>query len=99
MRAGTLKTKNEYYAAAKELISQLGDRYSEYLEPSAFRAAIRKPTKAELDYLSGQAVGAQPCRVHCPAICTALPSAQPFGPHCQCQRKPSPAAVECGGRA
>ena len=55
--AGTLKNRREYYAAAQSLISRLGDKYSEYLEPSAFRTAIRKPTKAELDYLSEQAIG------------------------------------------
>ena len=39
------------------MIGSLDDQYSMYLEPSAFRAAIRKPTKAERDYLSEQAVG------------------------------------------
>lgn len=39
------------------MIGGLGDQYSAFLEPGAFRAAIRKPTKAELDYMSETAVG------------------------------------------
>ena len=54
---GALKTKRALYRAAKSMIASLDDQYSQYLEPGAFRAAIRKPTKAELDYLSEQAVG------------------------------------------
>ena len=57
-RAGTLESKGELYAAARQMIGGLGDQYSAFLEPGAFRAAIRKPTKAELDYMSETAVGA-----------------------------------------
>lgn len=39
------------------MIGGLGDRYSEFFDPAGFRAAIRRPTQAELDYLSNQAVG------------------------------------------
>lgn len=56
--AGTLKTKRALYRAAKAMVGDLSDRYSAFLEPGGFRAAIHKPTKAELDYMSGQAVGA-----------------------------------------
>jgi hypothetical protein len=57
--AGTLKTKRELYKAAKSLVGSLNDQYSAFLDPSAFRTAIRRPTKAELGYLSEQAVGAK----------------------------------------
>jgi hypothetical protein len=55
--AGVLRTKTELYAAAKSMIAALGDRYSEFLEPPAFRAAVRRPTQAELDYMASYAVG------------------------------------------
>jgi hypothetical protein len=55
--AGTLHRKHELYMAAKAMVARLDDRYSEFLDPAGFRAAIRRPTQAELDYLSNQAVG------------------------------------------
>ena len=55
-----LHTKHELYATAKGMVGSLGDQYSEFLDPAAFRAAVKRPTKAELDYLSQQAVGATP---------------------------------------
>lgn len=54
-----MKTKRELYKAAKSLVGSLNDQYSAFLDPSAFRTAIRRPTKAELGYLSEQAVGAK----------------------------------------
>eukprot|EP00892_Ulva_mutabilis_P000051 jgi/Ulvmu1/10046/UM059_0096.1 len=54
---GALHTKHELYATAKRMIATLGDQYSEYLDPAAFRAAIKRPTRAERDYLAQQAVG------------------------------------------
>ena len=47
------------------MVAGLDDKYSEFLDPAGFRAAIRRPTQAELDYLSSQAVGKA-------SICTAL---------------------------
>lgn len=52
-----MHTKHDLYVVARAMISGLGDKYSEFLDPAAFRAAIRRPTQAELDYLSSQAVG------------------------------------------
>ena len=55
---GVLRTKGELYRAAREMVNDgLGDPYSEFLEPPAFRAAIRRPSKVELEYLAAQAVG------------------------------------------
>ncbi len=47
-----LRTKHETYAAAERMIGTLGDRWSEFLPPSAFRRALRKPQPAERDYLA-----------------------------------------------
>ena len=58
--AGVLHSKHDLYMAAKTMVRGLDDKYSEFLDPAGFRAAIRRPTQAELDYLSSQAVGA-PC--------------------------------------
>ena len=58
--SGALHSKHELYEAAKTMVGGLEDKYSEFLDPAGFRAAIRRPTQAELDYLSSQAVGA-PC--------------------------------------
>ena len=49
---GVLRTKHETYSAAERMISTLGDRWSEFLPPSAFRRALRKPQPAERDYLA-----------------------------------------------
>ena len=49
---GVLRTKHETYAAAERMIGTLGDRWSEFLPPSAFRRALRKPQPAERDYLA-----------------------------------------------
>ena len=49
---GVLRTKHETYAAAERMVGALGDRWSEFLPPSAFRRALRKPQPAERDYLA-----------------------------------------------
>ena len=49
---GVLRTKHETYGAAERMIGTLGDRWSEFLPPSAFRRALRKPQPAERDYLA-----------------------------------------------
>lgn len=65
------------------MISSLGDQYSEYLDPSAFRAAIKRPTKAELDYLAQQAVGAVPPN-RIPAVTTVYGSTTATGHFSPC---------------
>ena len=47
-----LRTKHETYAAAERMIETLGDQWSAFLPPSAFRRALRKPQPAERDYLA-----------------------------------------------
>eukprot|EP00208_Stichococcus_sp_RCC1054_P001119 CAMPEP_0206145654 /NCGR_PEP_ID=MMETSP1473-20131121/28105_1 /ASSEMBLY_ACC=CAM_ASM_001109 /TAXON_ID=1461547 /ORGANISM="Stichococcus sp, Strain RCC1054" /LENGTH=649 /DNA_ID=CAMNT_0053541937 /DNA_START=262 /DNA_END=2212 /DNA_ORIENTATION=+ len=65
---GLLKTKHQLHAAAHRMVASLGDPYSEWLPPSEFRRALRKPQPAEREYLAlqmtgvGIAVGS-----HCPA--------------------------------
>ena len=49
---GVLRSKHETYAAAERMIGTLGDRWSAFLPPSAFRRALRKPQPAERDYLA-----------------------------------------------
>ena len=54
---GSLKTKRQAYAAAEHMVASLGDRYSEFLQPTAYRRAIRRPQPAEREYLAAQFTG------------------------------------------
>ncbi|KAF8072837.1 CBR1 [Scenedesmus sp. PABB004] len=54
---GVLRSRPETFAALGELVGSLGDRYSAFLEPSAFRRALRRPLPAERAYLAAQYVG------------------------------------------
>jgi len=54
---GLLRTQADYEAAAAALVASLGDPYTAYLPPPAFRAALRRPNRAELSYLAVQGVG------------------------------------------
>jgi carboxyl-terminal processing protease len=54
---GALRTREEAYAAAEGLVASLGDRYSAFLRPPAFRGALRRPLPAERAYLAAQLVG------------------------------------------
>ena len=40
---GALRTAEAARAAARDLVASLGDRYTEYLGPEAYRAALRRP--------------------------------------------------------
>ena len=39
------------------MVASLGDRYSEFLQPTAYRRAIRRPQPAEREYLAAQFTG------------------------------------------
>mmetsp|Transcript_9205 Transcript_9205/g.22784 ORF Transcript_9205/g.22784 Transcript_9205/m.22784 type:complete len:637 (-) Transcript_9205:387-2297(-) len=54
---GLLRTKRELHGALQRLMGRLGDRYSEFLPPSDFRRALRRPLPSERRYLAAQAVG------------------------------------------
>ncbi|WIA08921.1 hypothetical protein OEZ85_008338 [Tetradesmus obliquus] len=55
---GALHSKAEAYSALRELLGSLGDKYSTFMEPAAFRRALRQPMPAaERDYLAAQFVG------------------------------------------
>lgn len=54
---GSLRTKRQAYAAAEHMVASLGDRYSEFLQPTAYRRAIRRPQPAEREYLAAQFTG------------------------------------------
>lgn len=54
---GVLRTKHQLHDAAHRMIASLGDPYSEWLPPSEFRRALRKPLPAERKYLSVQMSG------------------------------------------
>ncbi|KAK9805537.1 hypothetical protein WJX72_003921 [[Myrmecia] bisecta] len=51
---GMLRTQKETYAAAQRMVASLGDQYSEFLGPSQFRQALRRPRPAEREYLAAQ---------------------------------------------
>jgi hypothetical protein len=57
-RGGVLRSQTDTYAALSELLASLGDRYSTFLPPPAFRRALRRPLPAERSYLEAQYVGA-----------------------------------------
>lgn len=54
---GLLETKAETYAAVKEMVSHLGDKYSSFLVPNEYRLAIHRPLQSEIKYLSYQYTG------------------------------------------
>ena len=54
---GALHTLPETEAALSSMLATVGDEYSAYLTPSAFRSALRRPLPAELAYASALAVG------------------------------------------
>lgn len=54
---GTLRTRADTYKALTDLVGSLGDKYSAFLDPSAYRRAIRRPLPAERNYLAAQFVG------------------------------------------
>ncbi|KAG0567495.1 hypothetical protein KC19_7G139300 [Ceratodon purpureus] len=54
---GLLHTKAETYAAIKEMVTHLGDKYSSFLVPNEYRLAINHPLPSEIKYLSLQYTG------------------------------------------
>jgi hypothetical protein len=54
---GVLRTTGDTYAALSQLMSCLHDPYSTFLPPSQFRQALRRPQRAERNYLEAQYVG------------------------------------------
>lgn len=54
---GLLRSDGELHAVASDLTASLGDRYTEFLPPSAYRLALRRPTAGELAYATAQAGG------------------------------------------
>jgi hypothetical protein len=54
---GALHSKRELYQAAGQMVGALGDPYSEFMPPSQFRRALRRPLPAERNYLAAQYVG------------------------------------------
>ena len=54
---GVLRSDGELHAAASDLTASLGDRYTEFLPPSAYRLALRRPTAGELAYATAQVGG------------------------------------------
>lgn len=54
---GLLQTKAETYAAIKEMVTHLGDKYSSFLLPNEYRLAILHPLPSEIKYLSLQYTG------------------------------------------
>lgn len=54
---GHLQTRKEAYAAVDQMIRHLGDHYTSFLMPTAFRREIRQPHPAERKYLAAQSVG------------------------------------------
>lgn len=57
---GVLRTKQDAYQAVHQLIASLHDQYSDFLPPSQFRRALRRPSPAERNYLEAQFVGKLP---------------------------------------
>ncbi|KXZ50678.1 hypothetical protein GPECTOR_15g362 [Gonium pectorale] len=56
-RGGLIPNKRELHAAVASLMASLADPYTEFLPPSAFRRALRRPLPAEQSYLRAQYVG------------------------------------------
>ncbi|GBF93173.1 histone-lysine N-methyltransferase [Raphidocelis subcapitata] len=56
-RGGRIRGRPEAYAALKDLVDRLGDRYSAFLTPPEFRRALRRPLPLERSYLAAQFVG------------------------------------------
>lgn len=54
---GVLRDSRATQAALTDLVSQVGDPYSVYLPPAAFRAALRRPLPAERDYAAALSTG------------------------------------------
>ncbi|GIL48895.1 hypothetical protein Vafri_5312 [Volvox africanus] len=54
---GLLPTKSDLQAAISDMLSTLQDPYTEFLPPSAFRRALRRPLPREQSYLRAQYVG------------------------------------------
>jgi C-terminal processing protease CtpA/Prc len=55
---GVLTSREDAEAALRWMVSTLGDRYSAYLPPTAWRAALRRPVPANARrYLEAQSVG------------------------------------------
>lgn len=54
---GVIRSKHQLHAALTRMVASLDDPYSEWLPPSAFRRALRKPQPAERDYLAMQMTG------------------------------------------
>jgi len=52
-----LETKAETYAALKEMVTHLGDKYSQFLVPNEYRLAIHHPLPSEIKYLAYQYTG------------------------------------------
>lgn len=51
---GVLKDEAALNAAASDLVASAGDRYTAFLPPAAYRAALRRPEAGELAYLTAQ---------------------------------------------
>ncbi len=54
---GLLPSKAQLYDAITYMVAALTDPYTQFLEPSAFRRAIRRPLPSEQVYLRAQYVG------------------------------------------
>lgn len=54
---GLLQTRSQTYAAIKEMVSHLGDKYSSFLSPNEYRLAIHHPLPSEIKYLAYQYTG------------------------------------------
>ncbi|GIL69117.1 hypothetical protein Vretifemale_112 [Volvox reticuliferus] len=54
---GLLTSKADLQSAISDMLSSLQDPYTEYLPPSAFRRALRRPLPREQSYLRAQYVG------------------------------------------
>ena len=48
---GLLHTRRQTYEVIQAMITTLSDRYTEFLPPSQFRRALRRPHPAERNYL------------------------------------------------
>ncbi|KAK9837070.1 hypothetical protein WJX81_000274 [Elliptochloris bilobata] len=54
---GCIERRAEAYAAAKNMVATLGDKYTDFLAPSQFARAMNKPQPREREYLAMQFTG------------------------------------------
>lgn len=45
------------YVVIKEMVANLGDKYSSFLNPNEYRLAIHRPLPSEVKYLAHQYTG------------------------------------------